>query len=104
MSIHEFEIRFAEEVEGEIREIFQWYSFRSPLAEKKLKAAFDGLFEFLSFNPYSFSKKKKDFRIAYISKFPIAIIYEISGNVILILRVIHTSRHPRKRFQRLRRK
>ncbi len=100
----EFEVKFADELEDEIREIFQWYSSQSPLAAKKFIESFDELFDFLSVNPYSFSKQKKNFRVAYIKKFPFAIIYEITGRVVLILRIIHTSRHPRRRFEKLRTK
>ena len=104
MSIAEFEVKFASEVEDEIKEVFQWYVSQSPLAAKKLTESLDELFEFLSINPHSFSKQRKNFRVAYIKKFPFAVVYEITGGYVLILRIIHTSRNPGKRFGKLRRK
>jgi plasmid stabilization system protein ParE len=104
MNAPPFELKFADEVEEEIKEIVSWYSSRSTPSANKLIEAFDNLFEFLSVNPYSFSRQRKNFRIAYINKFPYAIVYEITGNYVLISRIIHTSRHPVRRFHKWRRK
>src|SRR5258708_5699547 len=104
MSAAAFELKFADELEDEIREIFRWYSSQSPLAAKKFIESLDELFQFLTVNPYSFSKQRKNFRVAYIKEFSFAIIYEITGRVVLILRIIHTSRHQGRRFEKLRRK
>jgi plasmid stabilization system protein ParE len=104
MTEAKFFLKFADELEEEIKEIYKWYSVRSVHASESFIKSLDALFEFLSTNPYSFSKQKKDYRVAYVKKYPFALVYEISNNIILILRIIHTSQHPRKRFLKLKKK
>ena len=104
MSDTVFDLKFAEEAENDIRNILAWYSSQSQTTSNKFVESVDELFEFLSANPHSFSKQRKNFRVAYVKKFPYGVIYEITANVVLILRIIHTSRNPRRRFRRLKRK
>ena len=104
MSASVFDLKFAKEAEEDIRKILVWYSSQSQPASNKFVESVDALFDFLSANPYSFSKQRKNFRVAYVKKFPYAVIYEIAANVVLVLRIIHTSRSPRRRFRRPRKK
>ena len=103
MTSNALEIKIAAEAESEIKDIYQWYFDQSPPAANSFLEALDLLFNFLIINPYSFSRQRKNFRVAYTKRFPFAIIYEIMGTTILILRILHTSRHPRKRFTKLKR-
>ncbi len=104
MSSPTFEIKLADEVEPEIQEIFHWYLLQSSQAANSFINALEILIDFLNSNPHAFSRQRKNFRIAYLKRFPYAVVYEIAGNTIVILRIIHTSRQPRKRFRKLRRK
>jgi len=101
MNAGDFEVKFADELEDEIKEIFRWYLSQSPRAGNKFIESLDELFKFLSLNPFSYKKQKKNFRVAFLKKFPYSVIYEITGTVVLILRIIHSARHPKRRFVKL---
>jgi plasmid stabilization system protein ParE len=87
-----------EEAEEELDDIVGWYLLLSPKTAQEFIEVVDELLEFLSRNPYIYVKQRKNFRTALLRKYPYIIIYEITGNQVLVLRIYHTARNPQKRF------
>ncbi len=94
-------LRFSSEAEKEIAEIFSWYSEKSADASFQFTDKVDDIMSTLAVNPFIFPSIHKDFRIILLDKFPYSIIYEITGNFVVILRIYHHSRNPKKKFKDL---
>lgn len=55
----------------------------------------------ISKNPLAFQKIKKQYRSVLLQKFPYLVIYEEIGKTVVVYRLIHVKKHPRKRFSAL---
>lgn len=51
-------------------------------------------------NPNGFQRVHDHFRQAPLNGFPYVAVYRIDGTTIVVMRVFHTSQHPKKKFRR----
>lgn len=94
-------IRFTEGAELELEDIYYWYEEKSEHAPQQFLDRLDAILDLLQINPYAYPTIHKNFRIILLDKFPYSVIYEISGNFVLILRIYHQSRSSKKKFKGL---
>ena len=95
-----FEIEIKQEAREDIADIFLWYEEHQVHLGYRFLDVFEERIAFLQKDPQVYSKKYKTFRQALVSKFPYLIIFEISGNIIIVFAVIHAKRKPSLRFKR----
>jgi plasmid stabilization system protein ParE len=48
-------------------------------------------------HPYHYQQQQNKYRYKQLSKFPYVLVYEIDGTDVIVLRIVHTSRHPKNR-------
>jgi plasmid stabilization system protein ParE len=77
-----------------------WYEEKRPgLGDRFLLEVQRSLDRILE-NPRGYQRIHKEFRQLPLSHFPYVIVYVVKGTTILVMRVFHTSQHPRKKFSR----
>lgn len=95
-------ILFSSMAAKEIQESFDWYEDRGQGLGHKLIDIIDNTIELILLNPEGFLIKKEPFREASLKKFPYIIVYEYvkEKQVVYLLHIFHTSRHPRIKYKR----
>ncbi len=85
------------------REIFEgwkWYEEEQPGLGNLFEAEVFSKIDLIADNPLHYPLKGKAYH-ANTDKFPYVILYKINKkrNVVMIVSVFHTSRHPRKKYR-----
>lgn len=94
-----FRIQFSERAKPEIQEAYDWYENQQDGLGEKFLSKLDETFDLISIHPYSFPKKRDEFRECYLGDFPFLIVYEVKGKNIYVQAIFHTSRNPKKKKQ-----
>ncbi len=95
------ELIFAPEAGRDVSEAYDWYEQRRPGLGEDFLDCVDACIQRICRSPESFAKVYEDYRRALIRRFPYAIFYEWTEEVVTIYCVFHTSQDPRKWRQRL---
>lgn len=92
-----YELEIKEEADFEITKGYLYYEGkRIGLGEEFLKSV-EYYLQRICENPKHFQIKKKNYREAYIRRFPYLIIYEIEENAIIVYSVFNTPQNPEKK-------
>lgn len=86
----------------EFSEAFIWYEQQqNGLGKIFRRKIFDKLKKVCN-NPLHYKKTHKQFHEALVDKFPFLIVYSIDeeAHLIIVFAIFHTSRNPRKKFNR----
>lgn len=51
-------------------------------------------------NPNGFQRVHDQFRQAPLDHFPFVVVYRTDGPVVVVMRIFHTSQHPKKKLRR----
>lgn len=99
-----FSLRIEREAEDDIAAAAQWYSLRShDLAERFLTDLNDCM-DFLirdALSPALIGKHHRQFPLA---TFPFNVVYTVLGNLVLVERVYHMKRDPKRKIRRQQKK
>ena len=91
------------EIKGEanqdIIEAYEYYESKSIGLGERFLEQIEIFLKLITQNPHLFPSKKSPFREAFILDFPYLIIYEISGNTVVVYAIFNTSQNPSKRPQ-----
>ncbi len=96
-----YELTFRHEAEIDLAKSAKWYELQ------KETLGFDFLDEVekkcsvIQNTPLIFEKVYKKLRMVVVERFPFNIFYLIEGNTIIIVAIIHGSRHPKKWQKRI---
>ncbi len=60
--------------------------------------------EQLRINPYTYQVRHKNMRLGLLKRFPYVIVYEIIEKQVAIYKVLHARKHPKKRYNRIKKK
>ena len=96
-----FNIYFRPDAESDIEEASRWYE------QQRVGLGADFLDEVLRYcelistNPNIYPEIYKSFRRAIINRFPFGIFYKVEEQSIIIIAVMHGSRHPKKWQKRM---
>ncbi len=96
-----YQLTYRIEAEQDLKEAANWYEKQSN------GLGFDFLDEvekkgnIIETNPYLFEKTYKSLHRAVVERFPFNIFYLVEGKSIIIVAVIHGSRHPKKWQKRI---
>ena len=80
----------------ELQDAYDWYENQRSGLGVEFMDAIDGVIQQILSNPESFPKAYKERRKALPARFPYLVIFEIHGDVVLVVAVIHSSRNPRR--------
>jgi hypothetical protein len=92
-----FKLEITELAEIEFISGFHYYETQQAGLGSQFELQVDILISKIIDNPFLFQRRFKHFREALIKKFPYFIVYEISGNLIIIHSFFHTSRNPKSK-------
>ncbi|MEO5644786.1 MAG: type II toxin-antitoxin system RelE/ParE family toxin [Bacteroidia bacterium] len=86
-----------DEANVQIDNAFDWYEEQQPTLGAKFVLHLDKAFDLILELPFGFPARRRDYRECYIGTFPFVIIYRVVNNKIIIHKVFHTSRNPKKK-------
>ena len=96
-----YEVHIRSVAEIDIKEAANWYEkHRKGLGDEFLDEVL-GAFETISDNPYIYAVVHRQTRRALIHRFPFAIYYRIEEWSIIVVTVMHGSRHPKRWQERI---
>ena len=95
-----FEVIVPGGVEQELEEIAVWFETKRENYGAKFIDSFDQSVALLSQNPLAFPLKYKSFREIRLEGFPYIVVFKMREKVVLVVRLIHTSRHQMKRYRK----
>lgn len=90
-----YEIRIRDLAQKDIQEIVNYYEDHAPFIVDKFLHALYRELERIQLNPQIFQKKYKQTRVSYVHGFSFGVHYVVQYQVIYVLAVLHTGRHPR---------
>ncbi|HVD99646.1 MAG TPA: type II toxin-antitoxin system RelE/ParE family toxin [Cytophagaceae bacterium] len=97
-----YNLFFNESASLELEEAIHWYDNKvKGLGEQFLKEIQRSL-NSVEKNPELFAKKKRDYRVAHVRKFPFVLVYKIDTEkeLVVVLSIFHTKRNPAKKFKK----
>lgn len=80
----------------EIGEAYEWYEEQVPGLGSEFIEALEAQFELIAQSPWLYAEIQRGVRRALLSRFPYGVFYASKGDIVSILGVVHTSRHPRR--------
>ena len=94
---------FSAAAEKEVRESFNWYEEQSVGLGVRFTETIDNALISISKNPEAYKNRKENTREFVVKKFPYIIVYWFvkKENVVYVLHIFHTSRHPKPKYNRL---
>ncbi len=90
-----------EEARLDIAEAMAWYAVKSPGLDSRFFHEFELAVIRILLNPFAYKQVYKEFRQTSIHKFPYVIVYELSGNTVVVYAVFNTWQNPKKKFKRI---
>jgi toxin ParE1/3/4 len=88
-----------EEAYADLQTAYDYYEEQKSGLGDELIAEIKDKLEYTKKYPLHFNKVEKDFRQTLIDRFPYLLIYEISGQEIIVYSFFHTSQNPIKMFK-----
>ncbi|NPA08406.1 MAG: type II toxin-antitoxin system RelE/ParE family toxin [Chlorobi bacterium] len=84
--------------ENDLLEATLWYENQQTGLGEKFIQKVESYFLRIQNHPFHFPLKKGNLREAYIQKFPYVIIYQITGDHIIVFAVFNTHQNPTKKL------
>jgi plasmid stabilization system protein ParE len=81
--------------EADLGEAKEWYRRCHPHLEADLILCVEETLERITRRPLSFAVLKGDFHQAFVHRFPYRIVFRMVAERIVVVAILHTSRHPR---------
>ena len=88
-----------EEADREVIDAFHWYEDKSKGLGERFLEALDECYDSIDVNPATYQKVYKEHRQAVVKVFPYVVIYELSGNDIIVYAVFNTHRDPKDKIR-----
>ncbi|MCF8277979.1 MAG: type II toxin-antitoxin system RelE/ParE family toxin [Flavobacteriales bacterium] len=88
-------LHFSEEAKKDVLDIFAWYEDIKTGLGKRFKKQLTISTAHLRKEPHTIQIKYADVRIIFLKIFPYGIHFQIVGNEVFVIAVLHTSRKPR---------
>jgi len=90
----DYSIKISRSARLEINSAISWYNEQKPKLGDNFLLSFESKIQFIKSFPQAspFFLKDKGVRYKFISTFPYIIYYKVTGNTIVILAVLHTSK------------
>src|SRR5690606_7134807 len=98
----QFNLFIADAARLDIIEAFDWYNEISSHLADSLETNIEASLNTIQHNPNLFQKRYKKIRIHFIKRFPYGIHYFLEGTTIRVIGFFHTSRDPKRWYDRRR--
>jgi len=82
------------EADAEAEETRQWYAEKNPAAAKRFVAALRAAIRLMAEDPERWAEFQVGVRRVMLKKFPYAVVFTVEPTRVLVLAVMHFSRHP----------
>jgi plasmid stabilization system protein ParE len=89
------------EAEQDVAVAYDWYEARRPGLGEDFLSCVDACIQAICRNPEMYAIVHQTYRRALLRRFPYAVFYEHTGDLVTVCSVFHTSRNPAKWRQRL---
>jgi plasmid stabilization system protein ParE len=92
-----YQVFYQSEVEKDVADAKKWYKSKQPGLDKRFSSAVKQTIAEIIKNPLRFSKRYKDYRIAYTKVFPFGIHFYLDETQerILVVAILHVKRDLR---------
>jgi plasmid stabilization system protein ParE len=84
------------QAEAEILETAAWYDRRRTIAREAFLDSVTASLEAIKINPLQYQIIRGTVRRVKVGRFPIALLYSVAGDDVVVTVCIHTSRDPRR--------
>lgn len=85
-------------VYNELSEAVSYYESKARGLGIRFYTEFENALYAVSLNAEGYAKKYKKYRNIRLKKFPFILIFEVREKTVLVIKLIHTSKHPGKRI------
>jgi plasmid stabilization system protein ParE len=75
-------------------EAFRWYETRSPGLGVEFRCALDATIERIASHPETYREHERGLRHALVRRFPYAVYFRLVDDIVVVVGIIHTRRHP----------
>jgi plasmid stabilization system protein ParE len=89
-----YQVKILPAAKLDIREAAKWYNEQQPGLGLRFTAYVRNKINSIAANPLVYSVKYANIRAVVLDVFPYMVHFEVDGNIITILAVLHTSRKP----------
>jgi plasmid stabilization system protein ParE len=96
-----YQLTYRKEAEQDLKEAAKWYEKQSNGLGFDFLDVVEKKENIIKTNPYLFEKVYKSLHRAVVERFPFNIFYLIDDKSIIVVAVIHGSRHPKKWKKRM---
>jgi toxin ParE1/3/4 len=91
-----FQLTLSDRAVREIGEAYEWYEDQVAGLGHDFLSVLDTQFEMIAQSPKLYAETQRGVRRALLSIFPYGVFYATKGDLVSVLGVVHTSRHPRR--------
>lgn len=95
-----YRVVIPESVYEELNGVALYYEAQQTNLGVKFLNDWESTMERLSKSPLIYQRKAKEFRSALLEHFPYLLIFEVEGSSIIIYRLIHAKRNPKRIFKK----
>ena len=89
------EVRLRPEAEQDVAEAALWYEANEPGLGGQFVDQVQATIHTIAGQPNAFTTVYKSIRRALVSRFPFGVFYQIDDHGVIVIAVLHGSRHPR---------
>lgn len=80
----------------EVGEAYEWYEEQVPGLGNEFLEALGAQLKLIARSPQLYAETQRGVRRALLSRFPYGVFYAMKSDIVSVLGVVHTSRHPRR--------
>lgn len=93
-------VKISVRAQKDLTESYEWYEEQSiGLGDRFSKIIYRDI-NVITKDPFVYKKVKRNLREFVVDEFPYLIIYEYDDGIVNIIRIFHTSRNPRLKYNR----
>lgn len=89
------EVRLRPEAEQDVAEAALWYEANEPGLGAQFVDQVQAAINTIAEQPNAFTTVHKSIRRALVRRFPFGVFYQVDNDGVLVIAVLHGSRHPR---------
>ena len=87
-------VSLSKEAQTDALAAYHWYEERSPGLGAEFRLSLDATIHRISTHPFVYPEQHRGLRHTLVRRFPYAVYFRVSEDIILVVAVIHAKRHP----------
>jgi len=84
------------QAKGDLDEAFHWYEERQPGLGRSFRASVESILSSIREHPSMYPRVDSSIRRASTDRFPFGIFYQIDGDTIRVIAILHNARNPER--------